>query len=186
MLGDVIKLAVIFVVAALFTVGGIQNHWFSRFSGLIPQTAEAPVPPSAPRAAAAAPAPPPSRSRWGMVELSPDALAQYHTEVEINGVRLDALVDTGASHVSLTAEDARALNLNLPPSAYTGVSHTANGVSRVAPVTLREVRVGDIAVYNVLAVVSEPGVKSMTLLGMSFLKNLSSFQVADGHFVMKQ
>ena len=50
---------------------------------------------------------------------------------------------------------------------------TANGVARVAPVTLDRVSIGDITVRNVPASVSERGVLGTTLLGMSFLGRLS-------------
>jgi aspartyl protease family protein len=121
-----------------------------------------------------------------VVELTPDSLSQYRARVEINGARINALVDTGASHVFLTAEDARLLNIDPPASAYTARSQTANGVALNAPTRLREVRVGDIVVYDVEAFVAQPGRSQISLLGMSFLKKLSSFQVSDGQFVMKQ
>jgi len=132
-----------------------------------------------------APAPRAS-SGWGMVELAPDPQAQFHARVEINGVRIESLVDTGASSVALTADDAHLLNIDLPASAYTVRGQTANGEAAFAPVRLSEVRVGGIVVYDVEAVVAQPGKLFNTLLGMSFLKKLSSFQVADGRFVMKQ
>lgn len=96
------------------------------------------------------------------------------------------LVDTGASAVALTAEDARALNLDPAPSAYSIVVQTANGLGRAAPVRLPQIRVGSIVIYDVDAVVMPRGALSTTLLGMTFLKRLSSFQVADGRFLMKQ
>jgi aspartyl protease family protein len=180
MLGDVLKMAMAMVVMSLLTVSALRDHWFAR---LLP----APAPPAAASDLARIPTPaPPRRSGWGMVELAPDAFSQYRARVEINGARIDALVDTGASHVLLTAEDARLLNIDPPASAYTARSQTANGVALNAPVRLREIRVGDIVVNDVQAFVAEPGKAQITLLGMSFLKKLSNFQVADGRFVMKQ
>ena len=122
----------------------------------------------------------------GVVELSPDRNAQFRTEVEIDGPRIHALVDTGASQVLLSAEDARAINIDPPASAYTAIAQTANGAVNFAPVRLRELRVGGITVYDVEGLVARPGQTAVSLLGMSFLRKLSSFQVADGHFVMKQ
>lgn len=181
MLGEIFKMAMALTFVSLLTVSALRDHWFSRW-----------FQPQAPAAAAPAPAPqasaptPPTRSSWGQVELSPDALSQYRARVEINGARIDAMVDTGASHVFLTAEDARRLNIDPPASAFTSPSQTANGVSLNAPVRLREVRIGDIVVYDVQAFVGQPGKANISLLGMSFLKKLSKFQVADGKFVMKQ
>lgn len=176
MLGDVLKMAMAMVVMSLLTVSALRDHWFAS---LLP----APPPPAA---AADAPRIPAPQRRWGRVELAPDALSQYRVRVEINGARIDALVDTGASHVLLTAEDARLLNIDPPASAYTARSQTANGVALIAPVRLREIRIGDIVVNDVQAFVAQPGKAQITLLGMSFLKKLSMFEVADGRFVMKQ
>ncbi|PPQ36497.1 aspartyl protease family protein [Rhodoblastus acidophilus] len=176
MLGDVMKMAMALLVVSLLTVSALKDRFFARApSGAAP----APAPAVTPAAA-------PTRSKWGQVELAPDALSQYHAQVEIDGARIEALVDTGASHVFLKAEDARLLNIDPPASAYTGRSQTANGVARFAPVRLRAVRIGDIVVYDVEAAVAEPGRTPLTLLGMSFLKKLSNFQVADGRFVMRQ
>jgi aspartyl protease family protein len=106
--------------------------------------------------------------------------------MEINGARIHVLVDTGASHVLLTAEDAHAANIDPPASAYTAAVQTANGTAMLAPTRLRELRVGQISVSNVEALVARPGQTAISLLGMSFLRKLTSFQVADGHFLMKQ
>jgi aspartyl protease family protein len=179
MIGEILKIAMALTVVSLMTASALQDHWFSRFFHSAAPTAAPPVP-QAPKPA------PQTRSSWGQVELIPDALSQYRARVEINGARIDALVDTGASHVFLTAEDARLLNIDPPASAYTAQSQTANGVALSAPVRLREVRVGDIVVYDVQAFVAQPGKANISLLGMSFLKKLSKFQLADGKFVMKQ
>jgi len=179
MLGDILKMAGTLAVISTLAASALSNHWFSRLV-----EARAPAAP-----AGLAPPPKPAlqaRAGWGQVELSPDALSQYRARVEINGARIDALIDTGASHVFLTAEDARLLNIDPPASAYTARSQTANGVALNAPVRLREIRVGDIVVYDVQAFVAQPGKAHISLLGMSFLSKLSKFQVADGKFVMRQ
>lgn len=195
MFKDFAKTAFSIGVLAVVAVGGAQNHWFERGDAALrallgPRAAVTPPPPTAQQYAVsyAAPAPQAQRPRpsWGTFEISPDAGAQYRTEVEINGVRVHALVDTGATYVALTAEDARALNIDPPPSAFTWQTSTANGVSHVAPVHLSQARVGDITVYDVDAVVTQPGALQISLLGMSFLKKLSSFQNADGRLVLKQ
>ena len=181
MLGDVMKMAMAMVVMSLLTVSALKDHWFAKHPAGPASAARRPpnvahVPSPAPR----------TRSGWGEVELAPDSLSQYRARVEINGARIEALVDTGASHVLLTAEDARLLNIDPAPSAYTARSQTANGVALNAPVRLREIRVGGIVVNDVEAFVAQPGKSQITLLGMSFLKKLSNFQVSDGQFVMKQ
>jgi aspartyl protease family protein len=56
--------------------------------------------------------------------------------------------------------------------------HIANGSVRVAPVLLREIRIEQLSIDNVLAVVIEK--LDQSLLGMSFLKRLKSFEMRDG------
>ena len=63
---------------------------------------------------------------------------------------------------------------------------TANGVSRVAPVTLDRVRVDDITVRDVPAVVAEKGALATNLLGMSFLGRLKSFQMQGSELMLVQ
>jgi len=192
MIAQTVKIVSALALVALLSVATLQNHWLDRgidaASALVAPHAAITTTPAQP-APNFAPAPPPrssSHSGMGVVELSPDRNAQFRTEVEIDGTRIHALVDTGASQVLLSAEDARAINIDPPASAYTAIAQTANGAVNFAPVRLRELRVGGITVYDVDGLVARPGQTAVSLLGMSFLRKLSSFQVADGHFVMKQ
>lgn len=200
MIAQTVKLASALGLVALLSFVALQSRWFEQGGAAIGTMLSARDPMLAARGSAvpsvsaspAGPTPaiavvrPAARAGMGVVELSPDRNAQFVTEVEINGARIHALVDTGASHVMLTAEDARAINLDPPASAYTIPAQTANGTAFLAPARLRELRVGEITEYDVQALVAKPGQNGISLLGMSFLKKLSSFQVADGHFVMKQ
>jgi aspartyl protease family protein len=191
-----IKMASTLAVGAVLLAYGYKHQWLRQGEDMLrsvsaPHAAiPAPALPPMPQQQAATPyQPPQSRPRttgWGVEELSPDSYSQYRANIEVNGARIQTLVDTGASWVALTAEDARQLNLDPPRSAYTIKTQTANGVAMSAPVKLREIRIGNITVYDVDALVSEPGKLGVSLLGMSFLRKLSSFQVADGRFVMKQ
>jgi aspartyl protease family protein len=85
----------------------------------------------------------------------------------VNGASVRMLVDTGASLVTLTREDARAAGIVPGELAYTHRASTANGAVRMAPVTLREIRVGQLSIYDVPAAVLEH--LNISLLGTSFL-----------------
>ena len=63
---------------------------------------------------------------------------------------------------------------------------TANGTVMAAPVRLKEVRIGGIAMRDIEAVVLPAGRLKGTLLGMSFLRRLASFQIAGGSLILKQ
>ena len=85
------------------------------------------------------------------------------------------LVDTGASVVALTAEDARMAGLDPARLDYSVTVSTANGTTRAAPVTLDALSIGPITERNVRAVVIETGL-DRSLLGMTFLERLQSFE----------
>ena len=96
------------------------------------------------------------------------------------------MADTGATLVVLTYEDAARLGLSPHSLDFSGLAETANGVSRVAPVTLDRVRVEDITVRDVPAVVAERGALATNLLGMSFLARLKSFQMQGSELILVQ
>lgn len=124
--------------------------------------------------------------RGRIVELKAGAHGHYYARAEINGRPIDVLVDSGASLVALTYDDARHAGLNIRDSDYTHRVSTANGPARVAPVTLDRVSIGDITVRNVPAAVSEPGRLATSLLGMSFLGRLQRIDIRSGVLVLKE
>ena len=79
-----------------------------------------------------------------------------------------------------------ALDLSPHSLDFSAPVQTANGIARVAPVTLDRIRVEDITVRNVPAAVAEKGVLGTNLLGMSFLGRLKSFQIQGNELVLVQ
>jgi aspartyl protease family protein len=123
----------------------------------------------------------------GTVTIDADRFGQYQTTMEIAGRTIPAIVDTGASYVALSYEDAAGVGIHPANQAFTALMHTANGVARAAPVLIQRIRVGNVEAYDIPAVVSEPGALTMhNLLGMSFLRKLSGFQATDGRLVLRQ
>ena len=115
----------------------------------------------------------PRRSSFATsVELERQSDGHFHAEAYVNGRPVHVLVDTGATLVAMSYEDAQAAGITVGPDEFRYVSQTANGQARFAAVTLDDVRIGDVTVRNVRASVSEPGRLSKTLLGMSFLGQL--------------
>ena len=107
----------------------------------------------------------------------------FHVEAVANGRRLPLVVDTGASLVALSRQDAERIGLDMSRLSYTQRIHTANGVARVAPVKLLQLSVGPITVTDVEAVVIE-GRSEYSLLGMSFLSRLDGYSVSGGTLTM--
>lgn len=132
-------------------------------------------------------APAPKALGPGRVEIAADRSGHYRTLAEINGRQIPVIVDTGATEVALSYEAAAELGIKLQPSDYTRVAQTVGGILRVAPIRLKEVRIGDVAVRNVPASVAMPGAQKMeSLLGMTFLSKLSRIEIASGRLSLTQ
>jgi len=103
--------------------------------------------------------------------LSADSRGHFIASGQINGQSVELLVDTGASLISLNASDARRLGVNYLKGER-GFASTANGTAAVYRVTLDTVRVGDINISGVDALVHEGNNLPFVLLGMSFLNRV--------------
>lgn len=127
-----------------------------------------------------------SASYADSVEVPRDALGHFRVTGRVDGRNLDFVIDTGASVIALTADDAAQLGIHPTASEYTVLLKTANGTVRAAPTTLGRVEIGDIAVQDVTAVVLPDGALSDNLLGMSFLSRLHHFDYSEGKMVLEQ
>jgi aspartyl protease family protein len=132
------------------------------------------------------PAEPSVSASSGEVHLHAADNGHFFSQAEINGRSVNVVVDTGATGVSLTYEDARDIGLRLAESDFTMESQTANGTAKIAPIMLDKVQIGDIEVRDVEAFVAEPGKLFQTLLGMSFLKRLSHIDIKGRELVLSQ
>jgi clan AA aspartic protease (TIGR02281 family) len=108
----------------------------------------------------------------------------FLVEAVVNGIPIDFMVDTGASHVVLTLQDARKLGFTPAQLDFTQQFESANGTVRAAPVELRELRIGQLQVFDLEASVNG-GPLPISLLGMSFLERLSSYEVARGRLILR-
>lgn len=168
-------------------VAGVVIYSALSYSGRLADITGGAAPPVAAVAtagnrSAAAPRAAPQRPT---LTVAADYRGHYVVHPMIDNYRVQMMVDTGASMVALTASDARALGIQLGPSDYKMVLSTANGVVKGARVNLREVRLGDILVRNVDAVVLPDGALSMSLLGTSFLGKLQGYEVQTGRMVLR-
>jgi aspartyl protease family protein len=105
--------------------------------------------------------------------------------MQVNGARVPMVFDTGASAVVLTHDAAKAAGLPLEVLTYTVNVDTANGRTRAAPVMLDRVSVGAITERSVPALIAQPGQLRMSLLGMSFLNRLESWEVRGDKLIMR-
>ncbi len=103
---------------------------------------------------------------------------------EVEDVEILFLVDTGASQVILTAEDAERLGHSVEFLEFSDRFHTANGTIRGAPLVLPELRIGDLEIEDVRAsVIRAP--MSTSLLGMSFLSRLEGYEVGEEGLILR-
>src|SRR5690242_8652947 len=78
----------------------------------------------------------------GTVSIPAGNYGHFETGAEINGRDVDVMVDTGASLVALTYEDAAKAGIYVSPSDFTHFAQTANGTARVAPITISKISIG--------------------------------------------
>jgi aspartyl protease family protein len=112
-----------------------------------------------------------------IVEIARTSNGNFHVGTQVNGASISMVLDTGASAVVLTQEAAKAAGLPLEVLTYTVSVDTANGRTRAAPVTLDRISVGSLIERSVPALIAQPGQLKTSLLGMSFLNRLESWEV---------
>ena len=114
-------------------------------------------------------------SSGASVVVSADARGHFVTDGQINGLPVRFLVDTGASLVSIPSSEANRLALNYR-SGQLAMMNTANGPAPAYRIRLDTVRVGDVSINGVDALVMEGSGMSFALLGMSFLNRMQMKQ----------
>jgi aspartyl protease family protein len=102
----------------------------------------------------------------------------------VNGAPVHFLVDTGASNVSLTPQDAQRVGLRPAELVYGQTVRTAAGDSRAARVRLHSVSIEGVRLLDVDAVVIGRGL-SASLLGMSYLGRLSQFEATPTALILR-
>ncbi|AKS46380.1 aspartyl protease family protein [Octadecabacter temperatus] len=110
------------------------------------------------------------------IEVPKGADNHFRLTLRINDVPIDFLVDTGASQVVLTREDAKRVGLDPENLAFIGTAFTANGEVATAPVRLDTVDLGDMRDTRVRASVNSGEMES-SLLGMSYLSRFESIEI---------
>lgn len=120
------------------------------------------------------------------VEIAPDPRGHFTAEFRLNGQRVDAMVDTGASVVAINETTARRIGISLSPADFRHEVNTANGIIKAASASLDRIEIGRIRVRDVTAVVLADEALSTTLIGMSFLNRLHSYGVEEGRLLLEK
>ena len=117
--------------------------------------------------------------------LTADARGHHRTFATVDGRNFQVMVDTGASFVALTEMDAGNLGFRPRPQDFTVVLKTANGEIRGARYLIPRLAIGEVSVRNVEAVVLPRGALGISLLGQSFLRQLSGYELAQGKLILR-
>jgi aspartyl protease family protein len=116
-------------------------------------------------------------------ELTQHGDGHYYANVEINDAEIRFLVDTGASSIALTAEDAEAIGLSWNENELRKVGRGVGGDVYGKPVTLGSVQLGQLSATDVSAVIIPRGLH-VSLLGQSFLSKSASLKIENGKMVI--
>lgn len=106
---------------------------------------------------------------------SPDG--HYHLTLDVNGTPLRFIVDTGATDIVLSREDALRVGIDPTTLRFFGRAVTANGTVQTARVTLESVTLGPHTDHNVPARVNG-GSMTGSLLGMGYLERFQRVEIS--------
>lgn len=112
----------------------------------------------------------------GKIEVPRGFDGHYHLIMDLNDVPVEFVIDTGASDVVLTQDDAKRIGLNLNDLVFSGTANTANGLVSTADAKVRTIRLGDISDKNVTVSVNG-GEMDGSLLGMSYLQRFEHIEI---------
>ncbi len=121
----------------------------------------------------------------GRIEVPRAGDGHYYLVLELDGTPVQFVVDTGASDIVLTREDAERVGIDTGNLAFGGRASTANGTVRTAHVKVGELRLGDIVDRDVTVSVNG-GEMDGSLLGMSYLRRFDRMEIADNKLVLSR
>ena len=122
-------------------------------------------------------------SEDGAITLPRARDGHYYATVEINGVNINFLVDTGATDLVLSRTDTEKIGLDVSELSFLGTANTANGTVPIAYTILRKVRLGPHLDRSVSASVNG-GEMDKSLLGMSYLGKYDRIEILNDRLVL--
>lgn len=117
------------------------------------------------------------------VTLERNSDRHFYADADVNGQKVHFLVDTGASEIALTEEDARKVGIPVDPEKYELIGQGASGMVRGQYVELNKVDLGGIHQTSAKAVVVQGA--SVSLLGQPFLENVDEIVIRKGQMTLR-
>ena len=118
-----------------------------------------------------------------VVELKREADGHFYADVEINNMPIRILVDTGASGIALTRDDARRAGLPVSVGMFDVVGEGASGDVHGEYVKLDTVRLGKETAREVPAIILDGG--NQSLLGQSFLRQFETVEIKGDRMILR-
>jgi aspartyl protease family protein len=109
----------------------------------------------------------------------------FTAKVRVNGKPVSMIVDTGATSIVLTPEDAEKAGIDTKALTYRVPVLTANGRAMAARIHLEKVAIGPLDRKDVEALIAQPGALTQSLLGMSFLSRLRSYEFSGDFLTLR-
>jgi aspartyl protease family protein len=116
-------------------------------------------------------------------ELTRSSSGHFYTYARVNGELVRFLVDTGATGVALTVEDAERVGIKVDPASFDVVGEGAGGPVRGQLATIDSVEVEGKLVNDVSGVVLEGS--SLSLLGQSYLTRMGEVQMSGDYMILR-
>lgn len=129
---------------------------------------------------------PASEAGFKSVRIRKGPDGRFVARGEINGAPAELLIDSGASAVILRQSDAERAGIDTKSLAYTVPVDTANGQTHAAAVQLRTLAIGPIRIDGLEALVAAPGSLNESLLGITFLRRLRSYEITGDFITLRE
>ncbi|GAB5446552.1 retropepsin-like aspartic protease family protein [Gymnodinialimonas sp.] len=130
-------------------------------------------------------APQQSVMQTGAIEVPRASDGHFYLTLDVNGVPIRFVVDTGASAIVLSQSDASRAGIATEDLIFSGRANTANGRVNTAPTRIETLSLSGIMDENVRAIVNA-GEMEGSLLGMSYLNRFSRLEIADGTLILER
>jgi aspartyl protease family protein len=117
------------------------------------------------------------------VTLERESDGHFYADVEVNGTLVHMLVDTGASGIALSREDARSAGIATSIGMNDIVGEGADGAVRGEVIRIDRLRLGETSAEGLDAVVLNSG--GMSLLGQDFLRQFQSVRIEDDRMILR-
>ena len=121
----------------------------------------------------------------GRIEVPMGGDGHFHLTARVNGQPVRFVIDTGATTIALAEDDARRAGIDPGSLAFVGQARTANGMVQTATVMLDSLTIGEIAEYDVPAVVLRSDL-DLSLMGMSYLSRFARVSIEGNRLILER